>query len=156
MSTIGLADLFGVSEWQATGGANTTANTKVVFEGMLQGGVLHAGQDYIRLLSSIPANAHNTFEFESRSQRGFKFEWTDSDGKPWHVHGHEPDSGAAQGHIGGQSWVIRVRCDGAWLLASQWISNFPQEHRNYSPPTLWSKSKAANVMRLSHIPLVEA
>lgn len=137
----GLAELFGRSAWRGTAAAGSNP-TKADFAGLRHAGRIKDDE----LLALIPSDAENQFAFEPRSQRGFKFEWNN-----WHVHGHEPDAGAAAGHVGAAGWVVRIqdRTDGTWLLANQWAPGGP----NPAAPTDWSRSRSHQVAALSHIPL---
>ncbi len=78
-----------------------------------------AGANTKTLLIRIPFGTPDTFEFEPRSQRGFKFDWTDASNTAWHVHAHEPDQGAQAGHAGGLTWVVRIRKNQDWLLSAR-------------------------------------
>lgn len=138
----GLADLFGADEWVPTGGAPTAAD----FERLLNANSI----DLNALLQTIPTGTPNTFQFEPRSQRGFKFEWPG-----WHIHGHEPDAGAQAGHVGGAGWIVRIQntTTKEYLLSDTLISNFQPGHANYKPPTNWAKATTDTTRGRSHIPL---
>jgi hypothetical protein len=140
----GLADLFGQGEWSGTAPAGSNP-TRQQFEALRQGPTGRIAD--AALLALVPQNVANSFEFEPRTQRGFKFVWGN-----WHVHGHEPDAGAAAGHAGAAGWVVRVqdRASREWLLAAPWQPQVPGQQ---PAPVDWSASRSGQVARLSHIPL---
>ncbi|MFC7422139.1 hypothetical protein ACFQNF_19970 [Iodobacter arcticus] len=154
----GLADLFGTDQWTPTGAVKTTAQTQYDFELLVQAhvnpltpGVIDGGGTCANILAAIPAGQQNTFEFEPRSQYGFKFRWTDANGVQWQVHGHEPDAGAVVGHVGAGAWTMRVQCGNAFMMSRQLVSDFPAIHANYTPPTFWSRCNTPLKVGLSHI-----
>jgi hypothetical protein len=139
----GLADMFGADQWAGTGGVRN--HTRNEFENLRVGNRI----SWVGLAGLIPATCANSFAFEPRSQRGFKFEWTDPDGGIWHVHGHEPDAGAAAGHVGGAGWVVRIKNGQDWLLSQTYTMVVPgSPNRNVD----WSRSRGGAVAALSHIP----
>jgi hypothetical protein len=93
----------------------------------------------------------NKFDIEARTQRGFKFEWNDTAGVLWHMHGHEPDAGAKAGHIGAKGWTCRVSYDKYWLVPVVISSAFPPGHANFQPPTMWTANKKK--VGDTHVPL---
>jgi len=139
----GLAELFGVNSWRGTAALRSNP-AAAQFAALRNNGRINVNQ----LLALVPGDIPNAFAVEGRSQRGFKFEWGN-----WHVHGHEPDAGAAPGHAGAGGWVVRIQDRGAgtWLLATAWVPQGPPAQR--PPPTDWSNSRSNQVARLSHIPL---
>nr|WP_147395290.1 polymorphic toxin type 30 domain-containing protein [Azospirillum cavernae] len=139
-----MADMFGLNDWLPTGGARD--HTRAEFEALRGAG---GRIDWAQLSALIPANCTNLFQFEPRTQRGFKFEWSDPTAGNWHVHGHEPDAGAAAGHAGAAGWVVRISHNGDWLLSTTYDMVVPGTG---TVPTDWSRSRSANVARLSHIP----
>lgn len=142
---IGLPSLFGLDRWKPSGSPNPTREN---FEALRDA---HGRISTNRLMKLIPGGTPNSWTIESRTQRGFKYVWQDVNGA-WHVHGHEPDTGAQAGHVGGNRWIVRISRNGEWLLPKPLKSNFPVGHNNYQPPTNWSNSRARNVAALSHIP----
>ncbi|XXX72193.1 RHS repeat-associated core domain-containing protein [Sorangium sp. So ce134] len=107
----GLYALFGLDEWHEggtrvpTGEVRTTQETSTRFEGLRNNGQIDAAQ----LLAEVPKGMKNVFKIEARSQRGFKYIWTDLDGVQWTVSGHEADAGAAAGYVGAQDWTVRIK-----------------------------------------------
>lgn len=142
----GLPTLFGLDQWIPTG---TPDPSRADFEALLQDGRIEANA----LMAVVPAGLDNLFEIEPRTQRGFKFEWKDTLGQRWHVHGHEPDTGAASGHVGAGQWVVRIQNGPEWLMSTPITSNFPPGHKNYQPPKVWSKARGEEAIARSHIPL---
>lgn len=115
---IGLADLFGVDDWEAggnrapAGAATTTVATSANFENLRVAAQIDAAQ----LVALVPVGCANVFEFESRTQRGFKYQWNDTNGVAWTVWGHEPDAGAGAGYAGGAGWTVRIRRANHYLM----------------------------------------
>ncbi|WP_437806037.1 hypothetical protein [Sorangium sp. So ce1078] len=107
----GLYALFGLDEWgpggtrAPRGAVRSTQDTSTAFEGLRVNGQIDAAQ----LVAEVPTGTNNVFEIEARTQRGFKYQWTDLDGVEWTVWGHEPDAGAAAGHVGAQDWTVRIQ-----------------------------------------------
>ena len=136
--------------WDATGPVNHNPN-RADFEGLRtppEGAIR-----VVDLLQLIPQNEGNTFKPETRITRGFKFEWLN-----WHVHGHEPDTGAATGHAGARSWVVRIRdtTTGSWLLATSWakenlVAQTVQAAVDWCTPR---EMRTEAAKRRSHIPLI--
>jgi hypothetical protein len=118
--SIGLAELFGHDEWEAgggrapTGAIQNTVATTAAFAGLRAGGSIDAAL----LVAQVPAGCQNDFEIESRTQRGFKYSWNDTNGVAWLVWGHEPDAGAALGHVGGNQWSVRIRRGNQFLMSA--------------------------------------
>ena len=147
---IGLTFLFGHDRWVPSGTNTDTPAFKIRFETLVAGGSI----DGDALMKQIPSGLANKFEIEARTQRGFKFEWNDTAGVPWHVHGHEPDAGAKAGHIGAARWICRISYNNKfWLVPAMIVSNFPDGHANFQPPTMWTPSKNKNKARDTHVPL---
>jgi hypothetical protein len=138
-AAIGLADLFGKDQWVPTGGANPT---RPHFEALRNGGQINADA----LLAVIPTGLSNTFEIESRTQRGFKFAWNSGE-QDWLVWGHEADAGAAAGHAGAAGWTVRIREGNRFLMAQQ-------VNPDVGVPYNWAVANTAAKVQASHIALV--
>jgi len=155
---IGLSDLFGAGEWVPAGMVKNTKNTKNDFYNLVHNiahpGRINGGGTCSNILQLIPVGTANTFEFESRSQRGFKFIWLDIDGVRWQVHGHEPDAGALSGHVGAMAWSVRIQSGKDYLMSEEWVSDFPPGHRNYIASTYWKRATNDWIRRKSHVVLI--
>jgi hypothetical protein len=151
--SIGLTALFGDDLWVPTGVNMLTVACRNAFLGLIAGGQINSNGTCANILALIPANTPNTFEFEPRCQRGFKFVWNDLNNILWQVHGHEADAGAAFGHVGGAGWTCRIRSGQDYLMSVPWTSPFPTSHANYLAPTSWKSGNSNWVIQHSHIPL---
>ena len=152
----GLKDLFGAGEWLGTynGPLLGTAAWQLAFQGLIQNGQIDGGGNCQNLLNHIPVNIHNTFEFEPRSQRGFKFNWNDANLNHWQVHGHEADAGAQLGHVGAAGWTVRIQVrivnQNLFLMSEEWVA---PPHVNL-PSTHWKQANSNWTIQHSHIPLI--
>jgi hypothetical protein len=145
---IGLAELFGQDEWNAggtrapAGAVAATLATRTAFANLRAAGQIDAAA----LVGEVPVGCANTFEIEPRSQRGFKYQWNDTNGTAWTVWGHEADAGAALGHVGGAGWTVRIRNGNHFLMAA--TINPP-----VGVPYDWATATTPIRIAASHIPL---
>jgi hypothetical protein len=125
-----------VSPFQPTGARKDNASTQAALEGLRDDKVISGAS----LMGVIPAGTRDVWKPEARLKVGFRFEWKDSSGKDWHVHGHEPDpSRSGTSSNAANHWTVRIyNGDGEYLLNER----FDCSQKKTGEWKDWSKSKA--------------